>query len=100
MDCSLRNLWLIRRISSEEFPARNQRVDHDGSVVRVRSGAEECREALSVLGRAVAEELDDLAFSIGARDPEVAGKPIFLGNRSKQGDDRVDTDVVQHFLAV
>ena len=65
---SLRNFRLIGSVGGEPFAARDERVDDDGPVVRVGAGAEEGDVALGVFGGALAEEVDDLAFGILARD--------------------------------
>ena len=68
---ALGDFRLIRSIGGEELAARYERVDHHRPVVGVSSSAQESRIALAVFGGTVAEEFDDFALRIGARNVEV-----------------------------
>ena len=90
---SLRDLRLIGRVGGEQLAARDERVDDDGPVVRVGAGAEEAGVALGAFGGALAEEVDDLALGVLARDVEVAGEPVFGRNGGEQVVDGVGADL-------
>ena len=93
LQCSLRDLRLIGRVGGEPFAARDQRVDDDGAVVRVGSGAEEAHVALGAFSGARAEEVDDFALGILARDVEIAGEAVFGRNGGEQVVDGVGADL-------
>ena len=68
--------------------------------MRVGPCSEKRRIALAVFSGAVAEELDNFALRIRARDIEIASKPILRRDRGEQTIHRLDPDVAQHLFAV
>ncbi len=97
---TLGDLRLVRGVGGEEFSAGDERIDDDRAVVRVGARAQEGGIALRAFGGALAEELHDLAFGVGARNLEVGLQTVFGGNGRKQVVNRFRADFAEHGFAV
>ncbi len=96
----MRDLRLVRGVGGKELAARNQRVNHDRPIVRIRARAKECSVALRTLRRALAEELDDLAFGVGAWNVEIAFEAVFRWYGGEKIVNGFGADLAQHDFAV
>src|SRR5208282_351256 len=97
---ALGNFRLVGGVGGEKFAARNQRIDNDGPVMKVRPRTQKAGVTVTVFTGALAEIVDDFRLGHLARDIEIAGQAVLGGNRSKQLVDGAQTDRLQHGFAV
>ncbi len=100
LQCSLCDLWLVRRVRGEELAARNQAVDHHRAVVVVGAGAKKTGVAERVLRGALAEIVENFRLGHLARNVEVALNFRVGRDRREQVVDGADTNFAQHLVAV
>jgi hypothetical protein len=100
LERALGNFGLVRRVGREPFAARDEGVDHHGTVMAVGSGAEHDCVMVAVFLAAIAKPLNDLGFGHRARHLQVALNSRFGRNYREQLFDRLYADFAQHALTV
>ena len=93
---SLREFGLIRRVGSEEFATRYERIDDDRAVVHIRACAKKASVSVAIFFRALLEPVDNFRFRHLTWNVEIAGQAVFGGDGSEKIVDRAYADGFQH----
>ncbi len=93
---SLGNLRLIWGIRRQKFAAGDQRVNDNGTIVRISSCPKKSRVAVAVLSRTLAEPIHDLRLSHLAGHSKIAIQPVLGRDGREKIVNRADADGLQH----